>query len=375
MTHRERVLAALAHRQPDRVPIDLGATRNTSLVVEAHRRLAARLSLPDDAPLTSRMMRVVAVNDAILESLDVDARGIFAAAPADIATGDRSYRDEWGVERVQPPGALYYDQVRSPLAGPIDVADIVGYTWPDPDDPVRVRGLGDRVRKIRETTDCAVVVNLPSAFVHASQYLRGFEDWFVDLAADKRLACALFDAVLDVNLAVCRAILSQVGREADVLVGSDDLGLQGGLMVSPQTYREIIKPRHERYFRLMHEMSNARVFFHSCGSVVDILDDLVDIGVEVLNPVQVSAAGMDPVTLKQRFGSKLSFWGAIDTQRVLPFGTVEEVRAEVERRVECLGRGGGYVLSAVHNIQPDVPVENILAMYSHARRYVPSYAA
>jgi uroporphyrinogen decarboxylase len=237
-----------------------------------------------------------------------------------------------------------------------------------------VAGLRDRVREIRETTDCAVVLNLPSAFVHTSQYLRGFEDWFVDLAADTRLACALFDAVLDVNLAVCRAILREVGREVDVLVASDDLGLQGGLMISPETYREIFKPRHERYFRLLHEMSSARVFFHSCGSVADIIEDLVDIGVEVLNPVQVSAARMDPAGLKRRFGSRLAFWGAVDTQRVLPFGSADDVRAEVERRVECLGRDGGYVLSAVHNIQPDVPVENVLAMYGHAREYVPTYA-
>jgi uroporphyrinogen decarboxylase len=218
-----------------------------------------------------------------------------------------------------------------------------------------------------------VVLNVPSAFVHASQYLRGFEDWFVDLAADTRLACALFDAVLDINLGVCRAILREVGRDVDVVVASDDLGLQGGLMISPDTYRSLLKPRHERYFRQIHEMSSARLFFHSCGSVVDIIDDLVDIGVEVLNPVQVSAAGMDPAQLKKRFGARLSFWGAVDTQRVLPFGTADEVRAEVERRVEVLGRDGGYVLAAVHNIQPDVPVDNVLAMYSHARLYSPSW--
>jgi uroporphyrinogen decarboxylase len=315
----------------------------------------------------------VAVNPAIQEALDVDSRGVFAASPPDVATGERSYRDEWGVERVQPPGTLYYDQVSFPLAGPIEISDIVGYSWPDPEDPVRVHGLRDQVRAIRQTTDCAVVLNVPSAFVHASQYLRGFEDWFVDLAADTRLACALFDAVLDINLGVCRAILREVGRDVDVVVASDDLGLQGGLMISPDTYRSLLKPRHERYFRQIHEMSSARLFFHSCGSVVDIIDDLVDIGVEVLNPVQVSAAGMDPAQLKKRFGARLSFWGAVDTQRVLPFGTAEEVRAEVERRVEVLGRDGGYVLAAVHNIQPDVPVDNVLAMYSHARLYSPSW--
>ncbi len=374
MTHRERVIAALSHRQPDRVPMDLGATRNSSMVAEAYQRLAPRLGARADAPLSHRMMRAVTVDEAVLKALDIDVRGVFPAGPPAVETGQRSYRDEWGVERVRPPGAFYYDQVHFPLAGPISVADIARYPWPDPDDPARVRGLRERVREIRAATDCAIVLNLPSAFVHASQYLRGFEDWFVDLAADPTLACALFDAVLEVNLGACSAILREVGQQVDVVVGSDDLGLQGGLMIAPETYRSLLKPRHAKYFRLMHDMSPAKVLFHSCGSVVDILDDLIGMGVEVLNPVQVSAAGMDPPALKKRFGSRLSFWGGVDTQRVLPFGSVDEVRAEVERRVETLGRDGGYVLGAVHNIQPDVPAQNVLAMYEHARKYVPAWA-
>lgn len=144
-------------------------------------------------------------------------------------------------------------------------------------------------------------------------------------------------------------------------------------MISPQAYRELIKPRHQRYFQLMHELSPAKVFFHTCGSVADILGDLVEIGVEVLHPVQVSAAGMAPARLKEHWGEKLAFWGAIDTQHVLPYGSVKDVKAEVERRIEEFGQGGGYVLGAVHNLQPDVPTQNILAMYRHAREYLPSY--
>jgi len=284
------------------------------------------------------------------------------------------YRDEWGVERVRPPGSFYHDQLSFPLAGDISVSDIVHYPWPDPDDPIRRVGLKERLRQVRDETDCAVVLNLQSAFVHTSQYLRGFEDWFLDFARDRRLLGTLFDAALDVSLAINKQLLEEVGAEVDVLMASDDLGLQGGLMVSPQAYRELIKPRHQRYFQLMHELSSAKVFFHTCGSVADILDDLVEIGVDVLHPVQVSAAGMDPARLKKQWGEKLAFWGAIDTQRVLPYGTVEDVRTEVERRIEELGSGGGYVLGAVHNIQPDVPTENTLAMYRHAREYRPSYA-
>ena len=374
MTHRERAMAALSHQEPDRVPLDFASTRDSSIVVEGYERLKTHFGIQAENVLTSRMMQVVDVDERILEALDIDTRGVFPAAPPDVILGEGHYRDEWGVERVKPPGSFYYDQRRFPLAGEITVSDIVRYPWPDPHDPIRREGLKERVQQIREETDCAAVLNLQSGFVHTSQYLRGFEDWFLDFARDRRLLETLFDAVLEVSLAICQELLEEVGSEVDVLMASDDLGLQGGLMVSPEAYRELIKPRHKRYFQLMHELSPAKVFFHTCGSVVDILDDLVEIGVDVLHPVQVSAAGMDPAQLKTRWGEKLAFWGAIDTQRVLPYGSVEDVRAEVERRIEELGLGGGYVLGAVHNIQPDVPMENLLAMYRHAREYRPSYA-
>lgn len=375
MTHRERVLAALSHEEPDRVPIDLGATRDSSIVLEGYQALLGRLNVQDEDPtLTSRMMRVVKVEEEVLEKLDVDLRGVFPGGPADVILEGHHYRDEWGVERVRPPGSYYHDQVSFPLAGDITIQDIVHYPWPDPDDPRRIEGLKAQVRGIRENTDCATVLNLPSGFVHTTQYLRGFHDWFMDLAADRKLATALYDAALDVSLAMCRRILNEVGDEVDVLMASDDLGLQGGLMIRPELYRELIKPRHARYFQLMHDMSPAKLFFHTCGSVADIIEDLIEIGVDVLHPVQVSAAGMDPATLKAQYGHRLAFWGAIDTQHVLPHGTVKEVETEVERCIEILGQGGGYVLGAVHNIQPDVPVDNILAMYEHARAYVPSYA-
>jgi len=374
MTHRERVLAALEHKAPDQVPVDLGSTRNSSIVVEGYERLKDHFGLQAENVLTSRMMRVVDVDERILQALDIDLRGVFPATTPDQILSEDRYRDEWGVERIKPAGSFYYDLRTYPLGGEITLHDIALYPWPDPHAPIRRKGLRERIEQIREQTDCAVVLNLPSAFVHTSQYLRGFEDWFVDFAGDRRLLGALFDAILEVSLAICKELLQEVGTEVDVLMASDDLGAQGGLMISPQAYREMIKPRHKQYFQLMHDMSPAKVHFHTCGSVVDILSDLVEIGVDVLHPVQVSARGMNPAELKKAWGDKLTFWGAIDTQHVLPRGSVAEVRAEVARRIEELGRDGGYILGAVHNIQPEVPTQNILAMYDHAREYRPSYA-
>ena len=372
MNHRQRVMAALSHKQPDRVPIDLAATRDSSVVVPGYERLKAHFGVSDSNILTSRMMQVVDVDEGILQALDIDTRGIFPAAPADVFSGERRYRDEWGVERVMPPDSHYYDQVSFPLSGPITISDIARYPWPDPDAPIRKKGLKERAKQIH-AAGYASVLNVPSAFVHTSQYLRGFEDWFVDIAADQKLMGALFDAVLDVSLGMCRTILDEVGDDIDVVMCSDDLGLQDSLMMNPNLYRTLFKPRHRRYFQLVHDMTPAKVFFHTCGSVADIVDDLIEIGVDVLNPVQVTAAGMDPKRLKARYGDRLAFWGAIDTQDVLPRGSTKDVEAEVERRIEELGRDGGYIISAVHNLQPDVPLDNILTMYRHARDYVPSF--
>jgi uroporphyrinogen decarboxylase len=272
------------------------------------------------------------------------------------------------------PGTVWYDQLHFPLQGDIRPSDLTSYRWPDPSDPVRTRGLKERVRQIRAETDCASILHVPAPIIHPSQYLRGYEDWYIDCVSSKKLLLSLFDAVFEVTSEICRRALEEVGRDVDVVFTADDLGAQNGLQIPRELYRELIKPYHERYFRLIHDRSPAKLLFHSCGSVVDVLDDLIDIGVDALTPVQVSARGMDTKRLKREWGRKLVFWGGIDTQQVLPHGSVDDVKAEVERRIEDLGPGGGYVLCAVHNVQPEVPIENIVAMYRHAREYVPTFA-
>jgi uroporphyrinogen decarboxylase len=372
MTHRQRLVTALSHQEPDLVPIDLASTIDSSIVVEGYERLKARIGVKAETVLINRMMRVVDVDEPVLQALDIDTRGVFPASPPDQIVGEDSYRDEWGVERIRPPGSYYYDERTFPLAGEITIGDIARYPMPDPDDPIRAQGLKERVDEIHRA-GYAAVLNLPSAFVHKTQYLRGFEDWFVDFALNHDLLTALFDAVLEVSLSICAHQLDEVGADVDVILTADDLGVQRGLMMSPDAYRKLVKPRHAKYFGLIHAMSPAKVLFHTCGSVVDILGDLVDIGVDVLHPIQVTARGMDPETLKTKWGDKMAFWGAVDTQHTLCHGSVEDVRSEVERRIEVLGRGGGYVLGAVHNIQPDVPTDNVVAMYEHARAYTPSH--
>jgi uroporphyrinogen decarboxylase len=377
MTHRERLLAAVSHRQPDRVPIDLGGTRDSSLVAEAYEKLKKHFGFTAENKLSDRMMRVVEVDEKLLQTLDIDTRAVFPGAPTQGRAkelGPDSYQDDWGVIRIHPEGSYYYDQREFPLSGEIPVSAIAHYPWPDPDDPGLIRGLKGRVQWIRENTDCAAILTLPAPFVHLSQYLRGYEDWFMDFILNPRRLEALFDAVLEVTLQMARNELQEVGKDVDIVICADDLGAQTGLQISREHYVKYIKPRHEKFFRQIHELSPAKLLFHSCGSVAGIIDDLIEIGVDILNPVQPAAAGMNPVALRKKYRGRIAFWGGPDPQYTLPRGTVAEVKKVVEDLVEGMSEGGGFVLSSCHNIQPDVPLENILALFQHAREYVPSYA-
>jgi uroporphyrinogen decarboxylase len=371
MTHRQRVLAALNHQEPDRVPIDLGSTRCTSIHLAGYRRLKAHFGVDSPEAITDRMMQPALVDEAVLRALDIDTRGIFPGAPdktPDVEIDETTYRDEWGVVRTRPDSSYWYDLKESALSGEISLQDILRHPWPDPDDPGRTRGVRERALKLKESGDYALVLNLAVGTVHISQYLRGFSDWYMDMAADQALIGALMDAITEVTTAIAGRMMAEVGDLADIVMTGDDLGTQDGPQVHPETYRKVIKPRHGRFFRQVREMCpHAKIFLHSCGSVYLLLPDLIDIGVQVLNPVQVSARHMDPVKLKAEYGDKLSFWGAIDSQHVLPRGSTGDVKAEVERRIAQLAPGGGYLLCGVHNLQPDVPTENVLAMYQHAR--------
>jgi uroporphyrinogen decarboxylase len=377
MTHRERVLAALNHQEPDRVPIDLGATRNTSINRYAYRKLLDYLNIDAEVkPLQdfggARFLGLAKIDERVLERFGVDARGIFtgeADSGHDKELPDGSYVDEFGVTRIPVEGAPYFEWVASPMTDEFSMETIRALTLPDPEDPGYIRGLRDEALRIRRETDGALVLHLDHIIVHATQYVRGFENWFLDLALQPDLMCALMDKILEYRLVVAERAIREVTDLIDVVSTSDDVADQRGPIISPDMYRNYIKPRHKRFFDVIHSNTSAKLLFHSCGSVYRLLPDFIDIGVDFINPVQVSCNDMDTDRLKREFGADLGFWGAIDSMHVLPNGTPDDVRAEVERRIRDLGPQGGYVLAAVHNVQHDVPVENIVAMYDAARTY------
>ncbi len=372
MTHRERLLAALEHREPDRLPMDLGTARFTGMTAPAYEKLRAHLGFGDPGPIVDRMQQLVEMDERILHHLDVDARAFSFGAPdsgGDVELGNGRYRDEWGVVRRRPPGCHYYELEICPLAGELTPERIARYPWPDTTDPGRTRGLREKALQLRRT-DYAVMFNARFNLVHMTQYLRGFEDWFLDLGSNHELFQTLMHAVLEVMIEINRRALAEVGDLIDIVAFGDDVGMQDRPVCSPPLYRKLIRPFQERIVATIRSHTRARILYHTCGSVYHYMQDFIEMGIDAVNPVQVSARHMDPERLKSEFGDRIAFWGGIDSQRLLPGGSPEEVRAEVRRLFSFMGKGGGWVLAAVHNIQPDVPPENVLAMFEAGRQCV-----
>jgi uroporphyrinogen decarboxylase len=374
MTHRERVLAALRHKEPDRVPLDLGATLATTMTVKAHERLRAHLGLPSEPPpafFSARSLTVVP-DEAILRRFDVDARPLLLRTPPGEPgrnLSEDTLVDEWGVTWARHAGSHYInsDGPFYHLADPTP-QDLEKLDWPDPADPVRYQGLRDRAKKLHEETDYAVILNLGVGPVHQCQFVRGYGTWLEDLLLRPVFAEALLDPVADILIQIANHALEEAGAYLDLVIYGDDIATQNATLFRPDLYRRMIKPRHKALADAIKRHGKP-ILYHSCGSVYALIPDLIEVGIDALNPVQVSAADMVTERLKREYGRELTFWGGIDTHRVLPTGTPAEVREEVKRRIDDLRENGGYVLSAVHNIQPEVPPENVVAMYEAALEY------
>lgn len=363
MTSRQRVLAALNHQQPDRVPIDIGGSSASTIIGEAYERLKVHLGVVEETRYMKKKSRSVILAEAIAERLHSDTRPLNIGNPdgwQDIFFPNGSFQDEWGVVWSRPEGGHY-----NPTGNPLREAtrdDLERFPWPDPLNPGRTRGLREQARKLHEETSYAVVLSMPVGFVHQSQYLRGFENFLVDLLLNPEFIEALMDRALDFWLKLCGAVLDEVGPYVDVVLLADDVAFHDRPMVDLKRYRRMIKPRHKQMADWIKGKSSAKVLYHCCGAVRSLIPDFIEIGVDALNPVQVSSVGMNTAELKSSAGDQICFWGGIDTGRVLPTGSPADVGDEVRCRIRDLAAGGGYVLASVHNIQEDVPPENILAM-------------
>ncbi|MGO8747092.1 MAG: uroporphyrinogen decarboxylase family protein [Thermoguttaceae bacterium] len=379
MNSRQRVLTALDHQEPDRVPIDLGGTVVSSIAISTYGALRDHLGLPQKPVRTlETVQQIAAVDDDLLDRFGADVIPVFANPaegyrPVFIDEGQRgeSFRDEFGATLRRPRGGYYYDWQEFPLAEPtLEALDKM--PWPDPADTARYRGLRRRVEQLRAQTDRALFGMAPCGHDLFNQLLRvrGMEEGLMDLVANEEFAEAFLDRLTGTIITAQELFLAEVGDLIDVHFTADDLTGQTCPLISPAVYRRLIKPRWARIIEAIRRKTKAKIFYHGCGAIGTFLPDLIEIGVQILNPVQVSAAGMDTALLKKQYGRHLSFWGGgCDTQRVLPAGSPEQVREEVRRRIRDLACGGGFVFNSVHNIQPHVPPANIAAMFDEARTF------
>lgn len=379
MTSRERVLTALNHEVPDRVPIDFGGNQ-TGIHKNAYRALIDHLGFDEEIEIMDEVQQLARPSERVLERFRVDTRYI-AAGPAaswkgGVVTAERDGRiwrdltDEFGVRWSMPADQdLYMDITLHPLAN-ATLRDVADYPWPKGDDPSRFAGLRERAVRIRNETPCAVVAGISGVIYENGWYLRGLEQWLVDLLTAPEFCEAVLDRMLKYWLDWFRFFLDIVWDVVDVIMIGDDLAGQDGPLFSPEIYRRLVKPRQKRLVQYIRSRTRARIWYHTCGSCVAHIPDLIDNGVDILNPVQIGAKNMDPRALKQRYGADLSFWGGgCESQTILPRGTAADVAANVKKNMAALMPGGGYVFAGVHNIQGDVPPENTVALFDTAYAY------
>ena len=379
MTSRQRVLATLNHRVPDRVPIDLGGNQ-TGIHHAAYTDLIRHLRIGDRPVVMNPIQQLAQPCEALLERFHVDTRYVLAGPV--VGSGGRIENvkrdgclwhdlvDEFGITWSMSDDAPYcMDVMRSPLAG-ASTAEARHYPFPNGNDRTRFKGLRKRVKDLRKNTDYAVVSGISGVVFDICWYLRGLENWFVDMAGRPEFCGALLDRALEFWLDWFGMFLKQVGDLVDVIMIGDDLAGQTGPLFHPELYRQLVKPRQRELVQLVRSGTEAKIWYQTCGCCVDYVADLLDNGIDILNPMQSGATDMNPRKLKARFGDRVVFWGGgVDARHLSASTAPEIVREEVQFNMESLMPGGGYVFNNVHNIQAGASAENVVAAFDAAYEF------
>ncbi len=365
MTGRQRFQAAMAHQPSDRVPFDLAATSLTGMSAGCQRRLLALLGFSGEGPRANH-----GIDERLLEWAGTDFRSVGAIAhlpgPLEQRLADDEFVDNWGVRRKLLGG--HWQIVGYPLAG-ADRADLAAFPWPEPvlaDD--WLAACRAEAQRLAADGRYGIIGEHPVfGVLELGCWMCGYDDFLARLAGDRDFVRDFFDRVFALQMAVVEPYYQAIGEYLDLTMSGDDFGMQGGPLVSPAMFRELVAPYFAERIRRTKALMPGWFWHHSCGSVVALLDELIACGVDMLNPIQTSAVGMDPAALKARYGDRLVFWGAADVQDFLRTATPEHVRAGVRELIAVLGRDGGYVLAPAHNLQDDVPAENIAALVEASR--------
>lgn len=406
MTSRQRILDAIEHRQPDRVPIDFGGHRSSGIMAMAYAGLKEALGIRSGAIYVYDFIQQLAiVEPAVVDAVGADAvelgraflpgdeewkewtlpDGTACKIPAYIEVekrgGDWWLLGEGGLELgVQKEGCLYFEQTHFPLIDrPFADDDFAGLEdalgrsmWTATPHPgahlaLDAHGLAELeagARRLRESTDRAVIGLFGGNVFEIPQFLYRIDNHLANMALYPDAHHRMLETLCRMHLANLEKWLGAVGPYIDVILFGDDLGGQTGPLISPAMYREFLKPYHRKLWQRAKELAEVKVMLHTCGGIDPLLDDLIEAGLDTTNPVQINSTGMDADHLKSTYGDRLCFWGGgCDTRDVLPHGTPQQVKDHVRRQVDILGPGGGFVFQQVHNIMADVPIENIVAMF------------
>jgi len=372
MTSRERVLTAINHEQPDRMPLVIGVNNATGIKMKPYRGIKniAGIQAPDNYIYEWPELGTAEIDEETMRRLHCDVRGVLDLEPENVRKRNREREahsdciDSWGSGQMEITPGNWFPGIH-PLAEAKTIEDLESYQgWPDMSDPSRVAHVRETARRLAEENQFAIMATpwllFPFERAHAMQ---GMEPYLLNMAMDPDFARALLEKIADHCKQLMGHFLEELGDNVDVIKIGDDLGTQNSLMISPKMYRDILKPIHADFIDFIKSRTKAKILFHSCGDVAPLIGDFIDIGVDILNPIQTSTGSIsDLPSLKKRFGKNMVFCGGIDSHRILPFGSVEEVRQEVRRVMQALGPGGGCMIGAVHTVMNDVPPENVLAM-------------
>ncbi len=379
MNSRKRILTALDHKEPDRIPLDLASTQVTGISVLAYQNLREYLGLSETSPIIpDRIQQICLPDDDIVLKFGVDVKGLWPLMNSNDFTDqdDGTYFqhvDEWGLGyRLNKVDGLWYDLHISPMQSEtISPQFLDNYSWPDGGARRRIEGLREQAIGYQEKGYPVFLKSVCAGLLEMASRLRGMENFFLDLLTDKQNAGLLLDKILKVKIDYWETALNQLGDVVDIIAEADDFGTQTSQLISHEVFREIIKPRQVELISFMKKKApEAKIFFHSCGNIRPILPDFIEMGIDIINPVHIRAEGMGPDLLKKDFGRDVVFWGGgIDTQETLPHGTPLQVRDEVKRNIDWFAPGGGFVFNTIHNIQADVPPENIVTMYETVLEY------
>ena len=366
------MLTTLHHEQPDRIPLVIGVSNATGIKMKPYQGIKniAGIHAPDNYLYDWPELGTAAIDEETMRRLRSDVRGVLDLEPETVRRRNRErdphsdYIDSWGSGQKEIAPGDWFPCIH-PLAEARTVEELdLSQTWPDMSDPTRIAHVRDTARRLAEDKQYAILATPWLLFPFERAFaMQGMEVFLANMVENPDFACALLEKIATYCKQLMGRFLEELGDNVDIIKIGDDLGTQESLLISPKMYRQMIKPVHADFISFIKSRTKAKVLFHSDGDVAPLIDDFIEIGVDILNPIQTSAGSMSDLTsLKKRFGKNMVFCGGIDSHRVLPYGSVDEVRQEVRRVMQILGPGGGCMMGAVHTVMNDVPPENMLAM-------------